>query len=261
MPLSSRGNCSAQEQYALSGAVAVRRWEWHAAARACGARHLDLAAIRSTLAGKWVAFVGDSIARNMCAALMRGLDAPPSAFVFDRHADFERALDPGVKLTFHWSPFPENTTALFTGWRRAKKPDVVVVTTALWHILHIGDAVRYERELRTLAAAAGAMLPKRGGGAPASPLLMVASATEVHPGRMTTPEKRASMTPAAVDAYNAALAASGALAAVGGQGGSFGLLDLFQITHGEGWVAGDGCASVDLRHVSQSAAENTRCGW
>jgi hypothetical protein len=221
----------APARYASCGGEPARRWEYGPAARACAPRHYTRAAAGALLSSRWVAFVGDSISRSVCVALMAALGAPAQAFTYDRHADFERALDPGVRVSFHWAPFPENATALVDRMRSGADgsagPDVVLLATALWPMLHVRDAGAYGARLRELARASRAALAERW---PANrqPVLLAAAATEVFPELLAAPAKREAMTPAAVDAYNRALAGSGLLAGEG----PYGLLDMFALTHG-----------------------------
>ena len=209
----------------------MRRWQWGDAAQACGAARLDRDAARDLLAGKWIAFVGDSISRNLCVALLRMLGADASAFSFQRHSDFNRTLPGGVSVSFHWRPFPENATALVSAWRHEKKPAVVIATTALWHMLYYTDDVAYRTRLSTLATATRDMLPKLPN--VPKPLMVLATGSELHEEHLTSPAKRAAMTQQRVDAYNKAVQAAGVLAPEG----PYGMLDLFSMTHGElGWL-------------------------
>lgn len=158
---------------------------------------------------------------------MRVLGAEPSAYVFERHADFQRSLPGNVSITFHWRPFPENTTALITKWRYEKKPTLVVTTTSLWHMLYYTDADLYRTGLDALLSATRDMMPKLA--STAKPHLILATGTEIHPQLLTAPAKREAMTPARVDAYNAALQASSLLA----PRGPYGMLDMFSMTYGK----------------------------
>lgn len=231
-PLPRSDDCEDTSKYASCDLEAVRRWEWGAPARDCGAAHLPQAAVRSLLAGRWVACVGDSIARNLCAGLMRAAGAPASAFFFDRHSDFERELstcdgcDP-VKVTFHWRPYPQNASELLSGWQHEKKPALVVTSVTLWHMLHVGDAEGFKKAMTALGKAAADMVPKLP--EVSKPVAVLATGTETHVERMLSAAKRGAMTSAAVDAYNAAVAETGALAPQG----VLGMLDMFAMTYGK----------------------------
>jgi hypothetical protein len=242
-PVTASGPACAA-RYASCGADAARRWEFGAEARACGARRRAAAEARAALAGRRLACVGDSVARLLCAAVLAAAGAPPEALVFERHADFERRLEGNgngegdAVVAFYWRPFPANATALLREWAgaaggaaagAAARPDLVLVSAALWHMLHARDAAAFGAAVSELAGAAAALAAATPASAPA-PALVLASVTETHPARMAAAAKVAAMTPAAVDAYNAALAGAGALA----PGGPLALLDASALTHGCG---------------------------
>ena len=178
-----------------------------------------------------MACVGDSIARNLCAGLMRVLGAPASAYLFDKHSNFERTIavegKDAVKVSFYWAPYPQNASETILQWRHEKKPSLIVTSVALWHMLHINDAADYGQELVRLSEATAEMLPK----SPdvVKPVTVLTTGTEVHHERLLTVEKRAAMTSSAVDSYNEALQAAGALA----PSGPFGMLDMFSVTYGK----------------------------
>jgi len=208
----------------------VRRWQWSAAAtEECGIGFLDPDLASQALAGGWIAFVGDSIARNLCIALIRMLGTSPSDnFAFQRHSDFERKnLAGNVSISFHWRPFPQNATSLFDSWRLQKRPDAIVTTTSLWHMLYYGNASGYGTQLKSLLSASRGLLAT--GRKKSKPLMVLATGTEVHKELLRNPVKREAMTPERVDSYNMALHDGDLLAPAG----PFGVLDLFAITHGE----------------------------
>ena len=208
-----------------------------------------------------MACLGDSIARHICAGLMRTLGAPSSDFIFDKHGDFERLLDANldatsndddddddddddtndsdslIRLTFHWHPFPENATQALSSWSRPTKPDVLITAVTLWHMLHLRSPEKFSTEVAALGAATTAFL-QRGTGVgemhvqTAHPVVLLSTASEVHGEKLVSGEKRAAMTSGAVDAYNAAIERAGALAPQG----PFGMLDMLSLTYGKSIV-------------------------
>jgi hypothetical protein len=177
---------------------------------------------------------------------MKILGAPPSAFVFERHGDFERIIstattaatgsnnnnnnnDSGqVRVTFHWKPFPQNASNALSQWKHDKKPALIITSSTLWHMLHIKDEKSFGNDMASLAAVTSDMIPKLP--EVPKPVTVLAVGTEVHAERLLSAEKRAAMTSEAVDSYNKALKKSGVLAPQG----PFGLLDMFSITYGCG---------------------------
>ena len=110
------------------------------------------------------------------------------------------------------------------------------------------DPAAYAHEVRQLADAASALVSAaaaQGDGGGPGLQSVVCSTPETYPNRMWAPRKRRRMTPAAVDAYNAA--AAGALGEYLRPRGPLRLLDLQALTH----QCGEEC-SVDGVHSAAS---------
>ncbi|EFN51194.1 hypothetical protein CHLNCDRAFT_141365 [Chlorella variabilis] len=129
-----------------------------------------------------------------------------------------------------------------------RQPSVVLLSATLWHLLHVTSPADFQTELGLLNAAAEGyrraadeVAAAAGGAAGTAPRLVLTSSTETFPNRMRTQDKRQSMTPANVDAYNAAIEKAGVL----DPAGSFSLLDLFPLTQ----QCGEEC-STDGVHSS-----------
>lgn len=66
---------------------------------------------------------------------------------------FEYWLDCGVRASFLWAPYPTNLTTLLQRWRQQGQfPDVLVMSSGLWPMLHIGDPDVFGEEMRLVAA-------------------------------------------------------------------------------------------------------------
>ena len=190
----------------------------------------------------WIAFVGDSIARNVLLSLLIQVGAGDAKTItFERHADFEY-LDPEgrFKATLHWAPFPDNATTIMTSWTkksRAKimdKPSAVVLSVSLWHILHMHDVALFEQEISILRLAMIALDTNT----------FVANAPEVFPTLLQDPKKQRYMVPQRIDAYNKVLTESLFLNDnTNGTSGVIVLLDVFNTTI----LCGETC-SVDGIH-------------
>lgn len=96
--------------------------------------------------------LGDSVSRLFYAALLRATSEDPRAAVVYGHQDFEHVLPHGARASFVWAPFEANVSAAIEGWGRDGRPvpDVVVLGTSLWHMLHVGDAGTRREELQRL---------------------------------------------------------------------------------------------------------------
>jgi len=154
----------------------------------------------------WIAFVGDSIARNLLLALLVDLGAGDAKSInFERHANYEYN-DPQdrFRATLHWAPFPDNATNIITSWvtrsreRRNEKPSIVVLSVSLWHILHIHSEALFEQDISILRLAMGALNTNT----------FVANAPEVFSTLLHDAKKKTYMIPERVDTYNKVLTES-----------------------------------------------------
>ena len=76
--------------------------------------------------------------------------------LFKRHSDY-RMYDQehGLKVDFIWAPYESNLTDLMGSFRERKLcPDVLVMGSGLWHMLHANEPLDYGRKLGDLRAAA-----------------------------------------------------------------------------------------------------------
>lgn len=166
--------------------------QWHfseAASRACGFAPASRAEIASLLQGKWVAVLGDSVARLFYGALLRvanaedGGEGQGDRTVVGGHRSFNHSLAGGAHGSFVWAPYAANVTDALAAWRRAAAlaaasgganataatslpdelsgpagrispvPDILVICSSLWHMLHVGDPVQYGQRISALKAA------------------------------------------------------------------------------------------------------------
>ena len=215
----SHTNCTSQTKYAYCSLTAERRWFWASdisinvfddgtkalstVIKGDGAlsrdvqRHMDSGALRQQLDHTWIAFVGDSIARKLLIAMMITMQVDRHKMLFDRHSDFEYNDESrSQRITFHWAPFPGNASSVIQAWNE-KKPDAVIVSVSLWHILHVHDEVLFFNEIQQLGATAG----KKAAGT----TWMFATTPEVFHDHLGTLKKKQEMTSARVDAYNKAM--------------------------------------------------------
>ena len=134
---------------------------------------------------------GDSIARSLYAALLRIFDDDESSGtrrVAYGHQSFEYTLPGAIRASFVWAPYTANVTDQINAWcatttgicpcRVSSKgsqrdclmwwlrrhdtdvmPDVLVVGTALWHVLHVHNADAFENQLVLLRNLKTSLLP------------------------------------------------------------------------------------------------------
>ncbi|XP_034591639.1 protein ALTERED XYLOGLUCAN 9-like [Setaria viridis] len=145
------------------GGGTARTWSWPPSlVSACGFARLSRDDASLLLNGSWVMVAGDSQARLLVLALLRLLLDPAAAAaaepeLFRRHSDY-RATVParGISVDFVWAPFESNLTRLLREDLRLapRVPDVLVLGSGLWHMLHVTDAASYGDALASVAGAA-----------------------------------------------------------------------------------------------------------
>ena len=207
---------SISDGVARDGCVVGYRGESYTGGGADADADADADAFRSRLRGTgpsgqseskkefWAAFVGDSIARNVLVAFMQSSGVETESVTFERHRDFEHVAD-GIRWTLHWAPFPGNASGVVASWGlgradRADKtsnngtPDVIVVSSSLWHVLWVHDVDGYREALGGLVALLGA-----------GDRVAVLNAPKVYSELLEDESKRRFMTAGRIDGYNAVL--------------------------------------------------------
>ncbi|KAI3946180.1 hypothetical protein MKW98_008773 [Papaver atlanticum] len=124
----------------LSNVSSEKSWTWEKSAPviACGFQKLGPSDASDLLNESWVVVAGDSQARLFVLSLMGG-------YLFKRHSDYQTVIEKiGVKLDFVWAPYTANLTNLLMEYKRNRQyPDVLVMGTGLWDMLHINNASDY----------------------------------------------------------------------------------------------------------------------
>jgi len=148
------------------GGVGGRAWSWPPSlAATCGFARLTRDDASTLLNGSWVMVAGDSQARLLVLALLRLLLDPVAVAaaepeLFRRHSDYHAAVPArGISVDFIWAPFESNLTRLLHEDLRLapRTPDVLVLGSGLWHMLHVTDASQYGDALASIADAANSL--------------------------------------------------------------------------------------------------------
>ncbi|WVZ57486.1 hypothetical protein U9M48_007865 [Paspalum notatum var. saurae] len=220
-----------------SGARAARAWSWPPSlASACGFARLSRDDASLLLNGSWVMVAGDSQARLLVLALLRLLLDPAAAAaaepeLFRRHSDYRAAVPSrGISVDFVWAPFEANLTRLLREDLRLapRVPDVLVLGSGLWHMLHATDAASYGDALASVAGAARSLrspLPVP------PPHMFWLGLPHLVNHMLNTDAKRAHMNATMLRAYDREVEQRGLLR---GDGGPFLLLDVGKLTQGCG---------------------------
>jgi hypothetical protein len=220
-----------------SGGGKARAWSWPPSlASACAFARLSRDDASLLLNGSWVMVAGDSQARLLVLALLRLLLDPAAAAaaepeLFRRHSDYRAAVPArGISVDFVWAPFESNLTRLLREDLRLapRLPDVLVLGSGLWHMLHVTDAASYGDALASVAGAAKSLRSQL----PVPPPHMFwLGLPHLVNHMLNTDAKRAHMNGTMLRAYDREVDRRGVLR---GDGGPFLLLDVGKLSQGCG---------------------------
>ena len=183
---------------------------WSFDARAvtrCGARAHTKEA--NAFTGRRVLVVGDSIARNVYASILRLAAREAEAHALsaqEKHRDWTHELVDGGLAAFRWAPFARNVTAtLRDAFDADASFEIVVLGATLWDALHVRSLETYESDLRALAVRVAETTARASQtDSTPSPMFFWLAAPRVRDDALTDPAKRAHMTDAKVRAYGEA---------------------------------------------------------
>jgi hypothetical protein len=210
-------------------------WSWDRSApvHSCGFQSLSNQDASILLNGSWILVAGDSQARLLVLALLRLLLDPTSLAsvepdLFKRHSDYHIAIaDRGIKIDFLWAPYEGNITDLLAQEIQpgAPYPDVMVLGSGLWHMLHVTNSSKYSESVNRIREALlslhSSVLPH---------MFWLGLPTLVN-SKLNTEEKRERMTDAMLDAYRRKLAGTKIMRQ---SGGPLVLLDVRLLSQGCG---------------------------
>ncbi|KAK3218694.1 hypothetical protein Dsin_012664 [Dipteronia sinensis] len=249
-----------------SSEIYDKNWDWVNSGKvsACEFQKLAKSDASDLLNGSWLVVAGDSQARLVVVSLLRlvldeqRMDSIRSD-LFKRHSDYNIAVDEiGMKLDFIWAPYVSNLTHLVMKYKvKRNYPDVLVMGSGLWHMLHVNNASDYEVRLQLLKNSVVSLLPfspelstngpVTGSVSIRSPHLFWLGMPMLINGMLNTGEKRGKMNDAMWHAYDKALGNSKLLRQTGGP---LILLDIQSLT----WNCGPRC-TVDGMHYDGAVYE------
>lgn len=133
---------------------------------ACEFQKLDRSDVSDLLNGSWVVLAGDSQARFVALSLLTLiLDSDNLELVrddlFKRHSNYQIVISEiGMKLDFIWAPYVTNLTDLMMEFKQNRSyPDVMVMGSGLWHMLHVTNSSDYGVSLQELRSAVASVVP------------------------------------------------------------------------------------------------------
>lgn len=214
----------------------------------CNFQELRSSDASDLLNGSWVVVAGDSQARLVVLSLLNLVfDSDQMESVkgdlFKRHSDYRIMIAGiGLKLDFIWAPYVSNLTDLMLRFRQnVNLPDVLIMGSGLWHMLHVSNASDYGVSLQMLSSSLVSSLPfsrELGDGGSVTGSVPVRSQHLFWLGMPTlinsmlnTEEKREKMNNPAFYSYDMELHKSRILRQAGGH---FLLLDIHSLTQGCG---------------------------
>lgn len=154
--------------------------------------------------------------------------------LFKRHSDYRVVVEEiGLRLNFIWAPYTRNLTDLVVEFKRKRQfPDVLVLGSGLWHMLHVTDASDYGASLGLVRKSVVSHLPispelgtdgsVTGSISIRSPHMFWLGMPTLINSMLNTEEKREKMNSLIIDAYDRELHESKLLRQ---SGGPFLLLD------------------------------------
>ncbi|KAF5750191.1 hypothetical protein HS088_TW03G00524 [Tripterygium wilfordii] len=239
-----------------------KKWSWSKSGKVsvCEFQKLSRSDASDLLNGSWVVVAGDSQARLITQSLLNlVLDSKKMESVkedlFKRHSDYEVFVDEfGMKLDYIWAPYESNLTDLMIGIKHNRSyPDVLVMGSGLWHMVHVNNASDYGVSLQLLRSSVVSMLPLltelgtgtdgsvEGSATIRSPHLFWLGMPMLINGMLNTDEKREKMSDEVWHAYNRALRDSQLLR---NSGGPLLLLDIQSLT----WNCGPHCTADGMHY-------------
>ncbi|XP_057442061.1 protein ALTERED XYLOGLUCAN 9 isoform X1 [Lotus japonicus] len=235
-------------------------WSWRTSSSvdSCDFQRLKRHDVLELLNGSWVMVAGDSQARMFTLSLISlVLDSERvesvRASLFKRHSDYHIVVDEmGMKLDFIWAPYPSNLTDLVVEFKHSHVyPDLLVMGSGLWHMLHMTNASDYGVLLRLLRSSVTALLPVSpqfgmdgpvtGSVSVRSPHLFWLGMPTLINSMLNTQEKRVKMTNLMRDEYESELQKSNILRQFGGP---LQLLDIGSLS----WNCGIKCTDDGMHY-------------
>lgn len=153
-----------------NGSSSNLSWDWVKSRKvlSCEFQKLDKFDVSELLNGSWVVVAGDSQARFVALSLLNlvlgsGSEAMGSVReeLFKRHSDYSVVVkEIGMKLDFVWAPYEKDLDDLVVSYKkRSKYPDVVIMGSGLWHMLHVNNASDFGFRLKELRSHVESLVP------------------------------------------------------------------------------------------------------
>jgi hypothetical protein len=147
-------DCPQEGLHSSTAMCQLEIWDWEPEVlQKCHIKHFSITELQSIYAGKKVAFLGDSMIRNVFHSLSHMLD---STYVEDSSPSQKHQNQKFVSSTsdttfeFYWSPFLKDITSTLTSFKQ-KQYSIIVFGSAAWDALHVRNVSDYQMQLAALA--------------------------------------------------------------------------------------------------------------
>ncbi|XP_068647858.1 protein ALTERED XYLOGLUCAN 9-like [Aristolochia californica] len=142
------------------------KWEESNPVNQCGFQKLGRSDASDLLNGSWIMVAGDSHARLFTLSLLNlVLDSSEMKNVrvdlFKRHSDYQLVVEEnGLKLDYIWAPYASNLTSMLKNFENKHiYPDVLVLSSGMWHMLHYTNASDYGVSLGMVRKSVVSLVP------------------------------------------------------------------------------------------------------
>ncbi|KAL4186341.1 hypothetical protein AMTRI_Chr09g13640 [Amborella trichopoda] len=159
-------NDSMLGELSMNSSSSKQSWTWSQSSHvlSCEFQKLGRTHVLDLLNGSWIVVSGDSEARLFVLSLlglMLGTTESIENDLFKRHSNYETLVEEnGAKVDFIWAPFPINLTDILKKFEKEHKyPDVLVMGSGLWHMLHFTNASNYGELLGSIRKSVVSLLP------------------------------------------------------------------------------------------------------
>lgn len=152
----------------MDGNITEVSWNWEKSTPviACEFQKLERSDASDLLNGSWVVVAGDSQARFVALSLLNlVLNTEDMESVkgdlFKRHSDYHIMINEiGMKFDFIWAPFLPNLTSSIMEFKQNRNyPDVLIMGSGLWDMLHVTNASHYGHSLQVLRNSVVSLVP------------------------------------------------------------------------------------------------------
>lgn len=145
-----------------------KNWNWVRSGKvsACDFRKFSKSDVSHLLNGLQVVVAGDSEAQLFVVSLLHlvldkeHMDSMSGDW-FKRQSDYKLVIDEiDMTLDFIWAPYESNLTNFIKQYKDKRScPDVLVMGSGLWHLLHVNNASDYGSHLQLLRNSVLSVLP------------------------------------------------------------------------------------------------------